>query len=95
MKRTIAVWAGAGLFLAIAWATYAAYIPMYRGSIQSATWTLLAITYPVAFASLKIGFPLKLVWALLLNTVTFATLGAMIEVIRLSVHRFHETPRGT
>lgn len=93
MKRTIAMWAGAGLLLAVAWAVYAVYVPMYRGSIGPATWVLLAVTFPAAFSSLKIGFPLHLIWAVLLNVATFAALGAIVEGVRLSMHRLHESYR--
>jgi hypothetical protein len=93
MKRTIAIWAGVGLLFAAAWALHAAYVPMYRGSIHSTTWTLLALTFPAAFASMRMGFPLKLVWAIVLNVATFATAGAMIEFIRSSAHRLHESHR--
>ena len=93
MKRTIAIWAGAGLLFAAAWAIYAAYVPMYRGGVHPTTWTLLAVTFPAAFASMRMGFPLKLVWAIVLNVATFATVGAMIEAIRFSAQRLHQSHR--
>jgi hypothetical protein len=93
MKRTIAIWAAAGLLLAVAWAVYAAYVPMYRGSLGPATWTTLALTFPAAFASMRIGFPLRLVWALVLNVATFAMVGALVEVIRFSANRLHQSHR--
>jgi hypothetical protein len=57
------------------------------------TWVLLAATFPAAFASLRMGFPLQLAWGMILNMATFAALGAILEGFRRSVHRLQESHR--
>jgi hypothetical protein len=42
---------------------------------------------------MRMGFPLQLVWAAVLNVATFATVGAVIEGVRLSSRRLHQGHR--
>lgn len=84
MARRLMMWAGVGFALVVAWAIYAAIVPMYAGSLTPLTLTVLALTCPIAYASLALQFPLQLVWALILNAATFAFIGTLLETLRWS-----------
>ncbi len=82
MLRRVMLWGSIGLGLGLAWAIYAALVPMYVGSITPLTSAVLAITCPIAYASLAMHFPLQLAWAFVINTATFAAIGAALESVR-------------
>jgi len=76
MKHKIAMWAGAGLLIAVGWALYALAAPM---SSQANVVTLARLTQPIVLAGSYFHFGLNVGWVLLANTATYALIGMMAE----------------
>ena len=80
MKYRIAVWATAGFLVAGFWALLA------TGTVTSGeepirnVWTLVIVSCPVAIAGMH--YPISLVEALVVNAVTYGTVGIIVEGIR-------------
>lgn len=73
MKRRITIWAGAGFLIACCWVLYAfATAPDY----EIPMWTFARITCPAVLAGLYFY------WVLLINVVTYAIVGLIVEALR-------------
>jgi hypothetical protein len=79
LKR-ITIWAGAGFLIAFGWVLYAfATAPDYEIPMSPTgrvVWTLARITCPILLAGVYFY------WVLLLNTVTYALVGLIVETLR-------------
>lgn len=82
MKRRIAMWAGAGLFVAGGWALYAMATQPPALTSADAMLAVAEITCPIAFASMHFHFPVSLYACLLANAATYALIGLAVESIR-------------
>jgi len=79
MKYRIAIWAGAGFFVAGCWAVYAFVARPPALTSADPMVTLVQITCPIALLSF---YPLRLSWVLLANATTYALLGLIVETLR-------------
>jgi hypothetical protein len=82
MKYRIAMWAGAGFFVAGFWAFY--FFPTATPIISAhpIVWTLSRLTCPILFASLYFHFALRVYWAFLANAATYAFVALIVETLR-------------
>lgn len=80
MKRTIAIWASVGFFVAGFWALY--FFPTAQVQAQPMAWTFARLTCPIAFASVYFNFPIGVYWVLLANAATYALVGLIAETLR-------------
>ena len=80
MKRRITIWAGAGFLVACCWVLYAfATAPDYEipmTSMERVVWTFARITCPAVLAGVYFY------WVLLINAVTYAVVGLIVEALR-------------
>ncbi len=80
MKRRIALWATAGFLIAGGWALFAFITsPLLATSQQPVLWTLIGLTCPVVPASFHFHIGLYFYWVMVLNAITYALLGLMVE----------------
>jgi len=82
MIRRIMFWAFAGLLVAGLWALYAALTSPPVLTSADPLWLLAEFTCPIAAASTHLNFPVSLFWALVANTLTYAFIGAIVEMVR-------------
>ena len=82
MKSRIAVWAGSGFAIAVAWALYA--LATHPPSMTSADpiLPLVQLTCPIVFASSYFHFGVSLYWSLVANAVTYSLIGLLVESSR-------------
>ena len=79
MKHRLALWALAGLLIAISWVLISRVIPLWS---QPILWTLAQLSCPIVFFS---HFAIQWYWVVLSNAPVYVVLGAMVEgVIRLA-----------
>ena len=84
MKCRIAMWASAGFLVAGLWALFAFLtLPSANDRIRD-VWTLVSLTCPIAIAGRH--YPISLYEALVVNAVTYALLGLLVEIIRQQLH---------
>ena len=84
MKYRIAIWASAGFLIAVFWALFAiATFPSTSERMRDA-WTLICLTCPIAIAGRH--YPVSLYEALAANTVTYALIGLIVEILRHPLH---------
>ena len=80
MMRRIAMWAGAGLLIALGWELFA--FITYPLSVERVhqLWILFKITCPLVAVSIRYS----MAWyvALLANTATYAVIGIVLEMLR-------------
>ena len=80
MKCRIAMWAGAGFLIAGFWALFAYATFPHTSERMRDLWTLISVSCPVAIAGRH--YPIRLYEALAANTVTYALVGLIVEVLR-------------
>jgi hypothetical protein len=92
MRYRIAGWAIAGVLVAGFWAEYflqtshfalRAAVPIQS---QPIAFTLARVTCPIAFASFYFNFPIGVYSVLLVNAVTYAMVGLIVETLRHHLH---------
>lgn len=83
MKYRIAVWAGLGLLVAGFWAVYFA-MSSKDNLIPPIVNTLVQVTCPVAIAGHH--FAISVYWTLVVNAVTYALVGVIVETLRKRLH---------
>jgi hypothetical protein len=80
LKHRVALWAGAGFLIAGGWVLYAfATAPDYEipmSSTERIVWAFARITCPIELADVYFY------WVLLVNTVTYALIGLIVEMLR-------------
>ena len=76
MRLRIAIWAGIGALLVVAWNLY---ICETSPTPLGALWTLICLTCPIALAR---HYPLSFYSVLLMNAATYALVGTVAETIR-------------
>jgi hypothetical protein len=85
LKLPIIIWAQVGLLVACGWVLYAfAKLPDYEipmTSTERFVWTLACITCPVLIAGVRFY------WVPLANTVTYALVGVIVEMLRRKLKR--------
>lgn len=86
MKSRIAMWAGAGFFVAGGWAIYALASTPPALSYGDPLLPLVRLTCPIAI--LGRFYAISLAWVLLANSATYATAGLLVEALRLRL-RLH------
>ena len=89
MRNRIAIWAAVGFIVAGCWALYAAVSPFATERVPGLL-VLIHITWPITFAS---RLPLSLYAVLIINAVTYALIGLVVETLRghrdsTRIHRF-------
>ena len=76
MKVRIAIWAGVGALVVILWTLYiSATSPIHNGAL----WALAYLTCPIPIAH---RYKLSFYFVLLINTATYAFVGAAVESVR-------------
>ena len=81
MKHRIAIWAIAGVIVAVLWAVY--FAGMGKDiPIQPIVYTLASISCPLALVGNHFHFGVKLSWVLLTNAALYALLGLVVEGLR-------------
>jgi hypothetical protein len=86
MKYRIAMWASAGLLVAIGWAVYAFASTAPAMTSTDPIMTLVELTCPIVFAGMHFNFGISLFWSLVANVATYALLGVIVESVRLRLH---------
>ena len=81
MKFRIAVWASAGVLVAVFWAVYFAMVSKDI-PIQPTVYTLATFSCPIALVGNHFHFGVKLSWVLLTNAALYALLGLVVEGLR-------------
>ena len=81
MKLRIAVWASAGLLVAVFWAIYFAMVSK-DVPIQPVVYTLASFSCPLALVGNHFHFGVKLSWVLVTNAAFYALFGLVVEVLR-------------
>lgn len=76
MKLRIAIWAGVGALVVILWTLY---ISATSATLHGIAWVLACLTCPIVLAG---HYPLSFYFVLLVNAVTYALAGAVVEIIR-------------
>jgi hypothetical protein len=80
LKHRVTLWAGAGFLIACGWVLYAfATAPDYEipmSPTERVLWTFACITCPIVLAGVYFY------WVLLVNTVTYALVGTIVETLR-------------
>jgi hypothetical protein len=79
MKYRISAWATVGFMVAACWAFYFA-VRSKDLPIEPVVSTLARLTCPIAIAGSH--FPISLYWVLVANVVTYALVGAAVEILR-------------
>lgn len=93
MKHRVALWGLVGFAVAVAWALIASTIsPNFRSWNHTTWWTLAAITCPVAVLGKFVA--LKVYTVIAINALTYAAVGLVVELLRLSHSRIarHNPP---
>jgi hypothetical protein len=83
MKYRIAMWATAGLMIAVGWAVYAYATPAPAMTSTDPMMALVELTCPIVFASMHFNFGVSLFLSLVANIATYALLGVIVESARL------------
>ena len=84
MKLRIAIWASAGFLVAAFWALFAiATFPATSERMRDVG-ILISLTCPVSIAGMH--YPISLFEALAANTLTYALVGLIVEVLRHPLH---------
>lgn len=92
MKYRIATWAIAGFLVAGFWAVYFYQTSQFvlRTAVpiqaQPIAFTLARVTCPIAFASFYFNFPIGVYSVLLVNAITYAMIGLIVESLRHQLH---------
>ena len=81
MKLRIAMWAAAGLLVAVFWAIYFANVSR-DVPIQLVVSTLARLSCPLALIGDYFHFGVKLTWVLLSNAVFYSLFGVIVEGLR-------------
>jgi hypothetical protein len=76
MKLRIAIWAGIGALVVVAWDLYIAGAPP---TPLGGLWTLVDLTCPIALAR---HHALSFYFVLLMNAATYALVGMIVEAMR-------------
>jgi hypothetical protein len=82
MKYRIGLWAITGFLVAGAWALYLLTAHRALTSFDPAM-VLIELTCPIALFR---SYPIRLEWALLVNTATYAFAGLIVETLRQRLH---------
>jgi hypothetical protein len=94
MKRRIAIWAGAGFFVACCWVLYTFMTPPERLLMTLREPFVEFLGYascPIAFAVRR--FPLHFWWVPVINAATYALLGLIAEMLIFLSRQLHKSPR--
>ena len=87
MKFRLAMWAGVGLGIAVAWALYSSSaFPSPLTRAEPVVWNLALLTQPIVLASFRFHFGIGLYWVLLANTFTYGLIGLIVETVRKKLH---------
>jgi hypothetical protein len=79
MKSRIAIWAAVGAVVAVFWAVYISTTMQNLKYPDGIGWLLIRITCPIALAS---HHAIGLYQVILANAITYALLGAAVEIVR-------------
>jgi hypothetical protein len=85
MKLRIAIWAGVGALVVIFWALY---ISATSATPHGSVWTLVYLTCPIALGR---HHPQSFYFVLLVNAVTYALVGLVVEIARGRRRRLEQT----
>jgi len=87
MKFRIAIWAGVGLLVAVAWAIYSSSaFPSPVSRAEPVVWNLALLTQPIVLAGFRFHFGIGVYWVLLANAVTYGLIGVAVETVRRKLH---------
>ena len=90
MKFRIAIWAGLGFLVAVAWAVYSfSANPSPITPTEPLVYNIALLTQPIALASVRLGFGISVNWVILANTLTYAFIGLIVETMRLKLRHAH------
>jgi len=84
MKYRIALWASAGFLVAGFWALFAFAIGASASQQLREVWPLVSLTCPIAIVGMH--HAISLYEALAANTITYALIGLIVEVLRRQLH---------
>ena len=87
MKYRIAMWASAGLMIAVGWAIYAFATTAPAMTSADPIITFVELTCPIVFAGMHFNFGVSLFWSLVANIATYALFGMIVESARVRLHR--------
>jgi hypothetical protein len=87
MKYRIAMWASAGLMIAVGWAVYAFATTAPAMTSRDPIMTLVELTCPIVFAGMHFNFGVSLLWSLVANVATYALFGAVVESVRMRLQQ--------
>lgn len=83
MKLRIAIWAGLGALVVVFWSLF---LPATSSTPHGIVWTLVYLTCPVALGR---HHPQSFYFVLLVNAVTYAIAGTVVEIVRRAYrHQF-------
>ncbi len=82
MIHKITVWATVGFVVVCCWTAYMAVTFPDQLTSVPILWALVRFTCPIVFASVYWHFGVALPWVLLVNTVTYALVGLIVETLR-------------
>jgi hypothetical protein len=85
VKYRIAMWATAGLFVAVWWAILAVIIEPAVTTSNPLIWTLARLTCPLLFASFHFHFSVGLFSVLASNVVVYTLVGIAVENLRRQI----------
>jgi hypothetical protein len=86
MRYRIAMWASAGLLVAVGWAVYAFVTTAPAMTSTDPIMALVGLTCPIVFAGMHFNFGVSLFWSLVANVATYALFGSIVESARLRWH---------
>ncbi len=81
MKSRILAWISAGCLVASCWAVFFRFYPKMF-PVERITWTLAAVSQPVALVGYYFHFGLSWYAVVLANGATYGLLGLMMEMLR-------------
>jgi hypothetical protein len=86
MRYRIAMWATAGLLVAVGWAVYAFATTAPAMTSTNPIMALVELTCPIVFVGMHFNFGVSLFWSLVANVATYTLLGAIVESARFRLH---------
>lgn len=81
MKTRIAIWACSGFLVAGGWGIYFTIADKEK-PVEPLVYILAEVSQPVAAVVARLDFPVGLSWVLVVNVVTYALAGSVVETLR-------------
>lgn len=86
VKKRIAMWAGAGLLIAVCWWIYLTATAPTQITSAPVLWSVARLSCPILLAGFYFHFGVSVYWTFIANAAAYALIGLMVEGLRRQLH---------